>query len=188
MGNREDLLTAAKHCLEEKGYGRTTARDVATAAGVSLAAIGYHFGSKEALLQAALRQALEEWGEGMARSLAASPATAGADPAARFAASWDRVVESFAANRALWAVQFEMLAQRDLPPELRELFSESHRRARLGLVALFGGAAAGDEERIGALYQALLGGLAAIWLADPSGTPSGADLLTALRGVASALS
>ena len=34
----------------EKGYARTTARDIASAAGVSLAAIGYHFSSKEALL------------------------------------------------------------------------------------------------------------------------------------------
>ncbi|MGH4006514.1 MAG: TetR family transcriptional regulator, partial [Pseudonocardiaceae bacterium] len=44
MGNREDLLAGAKRCLYEKGYGRTTARDIAAAAGgVSLAAIGYHF-------------------------------------------------------------------------------------------------------------------------------------------------
>lgn len=174
MGNREDLLTAAKKCLEEKGYARTTARDVATAAGVSLAAIGYHYGSKDALLQAALRQALEEWGDDLGRSMAAAPD-------AGFAAAWDRVIESFAANRALWAVQFEMLAQRDLSPELRALFSDAHRQARLGLVELFGGAPAGEEGRVGALYQALLGGLAAIWLADPAGTPTGADLLAALR-------
>ena len=37
-----------------RGYARTTARDIAAAAGTSLAAIGYHFGSKEALLSVAL--------------------------------------------------------------------------------------------------------------------------------------
>jgi AcrR family transcriptional regulator len=42
VGNREQLLEAAKRCLYEKGYSRTTARDIATAANVSLAAIGYH--------------------------------------------------------------------------------------------------------------------------------------------------
>jgi hypothetical protein len=39
MGNRDALLSAAKKCLLEKGYNRTTARDIASAAGVSLAAI-----------------------------------------------------------------------------------------------------------------------------------------------------
>ncbi|MET1071471.1 MAG: TetR family transcriptional regulator, partial [Umezawaea sp.] len=34
MGNREDLLVGAKRCLLDKGYARTTARDIATEAGV----------------------------------------------------------------------------------------------------------------------------------------------------------
>ncbi len=54
MGNREDLIEGARRCIIEKGYARTTARDIAGAAGVSLAAIGYHFGSKEALMAEAL--------------------------------------------------------------------------------------------------------------------------------------
>ncbi len=58
MGNREDLLAGARRCLFEKGYSCTTVRDIATAAGgVSMAAIGYHFGSKEALLNEALAEA-----------------------------------------------------------------------------------------------------------------------------------
>ncbi|GAA5003457.1 hypothetical protein GCM10025734_40840 [Kitasatospora paranensis] len=73
MGNREDLLAGAKRCLYEKGYGRTTARDIASAAGVSLAAIGYHYGSKEALLTQATIQALGEWGT---RSVRCWPASA----------------------------------------------------------------------------------------------------------------
>ena len=62
MGNREALIEGAKTCLMEKGYTRTTARDIATAAGVSLAAIGYHFGSKDDLLNEAMRQALDRVG------------------------------------------------------------------------------------------------------------------------------
>ena len=72
MGNREDLLNGAKVCLLEKGYARTTARDIASASGVSLAAIGYHFGSKEALLGEALQQALAEWGDVLDGLLAGS--------------------------------------------------------------------------------------------------------------------
>src|SRR5690606_38768776 len=50
MGQRQDLLAGAKRCIAEKGYSRTTARDIPAASGANLAAIGYHFGSKEALL------------------------------------------------------------------------------------------------------------------------------------------
>src|SRR3979411_3406647 len=57
MGNREDLLTGALLCLKEKGWARTTVRDIAAAAGVNHAAIGYHFGSRGGHLMHALSQA-----------------------------------------------------------------------------------------------------------------------------------
>ena len=41
MGHREDLLEGAKRCLYEKGYARTTARDIVAASGTNLASIGY---------------------------------------------------------------------------------------------------------------------------------------------------
>ena len=69
MGNREALLAGAKRCLIEKGYARTTARDIAAASGVSLAAIGYHFGSKEALMNQAIYEFVGEWGEEVQRAL-----------------------------------------------------------------------------------------------------------------------
>ncbi|WP_406067523.1 TetR/AcrR family transcriptional regulator [Micromonospora sp. NBC_01638] len=184
MGNREDLLVAAKRCLYEKGYARTTARDIATAAGVSLAAIGYHYGSKEALLNAALQQAIEEWGGDLARLLT-SEAEAGL-AGDRFARTWTKVIDSFAATRPLWEVQFELLAHIERTPELRSTLADAHRQARLGLAELFGYDAAYDERRalrMGAFYQVLLGGLAAQWLADPAGALSGSDLLEAMRTV-----
>jgi len=61
MGHREALLAGARQCLEEKGYARTTARDIAAAANANLASIGYHFGSKEALLNEAILRACDEW-------------------------------------------------------------------------------------------------------------------------------
>ena len=54
MGNREDLLAGARRVIIERGVAKVTARDIASAAGVSLAAIGYHFGSKEQLITEAL--------------------------------------------------------------------------------------------------------------------------------------
>lgn len=70
VGNREDLLAGAKRCLLEKGYRATTARDIAAASGASLAAIGYHFGSKEALMNRAVYEAVGEWGETFEQAMA----------------------------------------------------------------------------------------------------------------------
>jgi len=174
MSNREDLLAGAKHCLLEKGCARTTARDIAGAAGVSLAAIGYHFGTKEALLSEALQLALSEWGDSVEQAVASAPA---ADPAERFEATWDRVVTSFADNRSLWAIQFELLGRIDNDPELRQTFTAANRDAWAGLVDLFGlSAPPGEEGRLGAFLQVLIAGAAAQWLVDPGSAPSGADL------------
>src|SRR3989442_12667206 len=52
--HRDQLIKGAIKCLRTKGYARTTARDIATASGANLASIGYHFGSKEALLNEAM--------------------------------------------------------------------------------------------------------------------------------------
>ncbi|GAA4203886.1 TetR/AcrR family transcriptional regulator [Microbispora amethystogenes] len=186
MGNREDLLAGARRCLMEKGYSGTTARDIATAAGTSLASIGYHFRSTKALLNAALVEAMEEWGQEIEQTLAAGPALGGT-PAQRFEATWTRIIESFARLRPLWAIQFELIAQMDRLPELREAFAAANRQAKLGLAALFENldpvADARKAMAVGAFYQALLGGMAAQWLVDPDEAPSAADLAEALRTI-----
>lgn len=184
MGNRDALLDGATACLYDKGYARTTARDIATAAGVSLAAIGYHFGSKEALLNAALERAIEEWGDGLARSLAARGGNAAGGEA--FEQAWTAVLASLAESRPLWAIQFELIAHIERTPELRQSFADATRRARLELAGIFGTSTADEATavRVGALYQALLVGVVGLWLVDPADAPSAADLLDAFRTVA----
>lgn len=184
MGNREDLLDGARRCLLEKGYTRTTARDIAQASGVSLAAIGYHFGSKDVLLNEALRGAIEEWGDRIAAAMAAAT-SADADPAERFEATWANILDTFATTRPLWAVQFEVLAHIERTPELRRTFAAANLQARLGLAELFSVdvEALGPHraEMIGAYLQALLSGTAAQWLLAPDSVPSAGDLLDAVR-------
>jgi AcrR family transcriptional regulator len=186
MGNREDLLAAAKRCLYEKGYARTTARDIAAASGVSLAAIGYHFGSKDALMNAARIEAIGEWWEELGRTLAAD-ADPDADPMERFEAIWTRVVESFDTHRPLWTASFELVAQLDQAPEVRTAVADAQQRARLGLAALFHGLdPVLDEQRawaVGSFYLALLPGVMAQWLIDPEHAPTGRDLAEALRTI-----
>jgi AcrR family transcriptional regulator len=186
MGNRDALLDGATQCLYEKGYARTTARDIATAAGVSLAAIGYHYGSKEALLDAALQRAIEEWGDRLAASLADAGRAGGAE---QFERAWSGVLASLADNRPLWAVQFELIAHIQRTPELRRRYTEATRRARLELAAIFGTDTADEPTalRVGAFYQALLVGVVGLWLVDPDDAPSAADLLGSVRTVAAGL-
>ncbi|MFI9594460.1 TetR/AcrR family transcriptional regulator [Nonomuraea sp. NPDC052265] len=184
MGNREDLLAGAKRCLIEKGYTRTTARDIANASGVSLAGIGYHFKSKDALMNEVLFEVMKEWGDDLARTLTADVED-GASPLERFEAAWDRVVESFDRLRPLWITQLELLGQIDHLPEVREQLVLGIKDAREGLAELFQGVRAEtDPERarlVGSLYQAMLTGFLAQWLLDPDSALSGREVAEALR-------
>ncbi|MEV6556528.1 TetR/AcrR family transcriptional regulator [Nocardia sp. NPDC051756] len=186
MGNREDLLAGARQCLFEKGYARTTVRDIATAAGgVSMAAIGYHFGSKEALLSEALAEANREWGEELERALSAA-AQPDSTPLERFATKWTAVIESIDGHRGLWAATFDIIAQGGHDPAIREQLAAGLAEARAGLARLFENVDEADTEQgrvIGTFYQALLTGLAAQYLVDPEHAPSGADLAEAVRRI-----
>jgi AcrR family transcriptional regulator len=55
---RRKLLVAAGEVFAAKGFRGATVREVCARAGVNIAAVNYHFGSKEALYTAALREAL----------------------------------------------------------------------------------------------------------------------------------
>jgi AcrR family transcriptional regulator len=185
MGNREALLAGAKQCLHEKGYARTTVRDLASAANVSMAAIGYHFGSREALLNTALIEANEEWGEALAKTLQAETPPE-ASPAERFELIWQRVLGSFGEHRRMWAMTFEAYAQPDLDPEVRAQLANALEQARHGLASLFQGLDEGSDEALaaGTVHQALLSGVMLQWLIDPDHAPSAADLVRGLHLIA----
>jgi AcrR family transcriptional regulator len=183
MGNREELLAGAKRCLRSKGFARTTARDIASAAGVSLAAIGYHFGSKEALLTQGLVEATGEWVDELARVLA-SDLDATATYMERFELTWTRLLGLFEAHRQLWAANFEISPYIDTMPEVRQVMAAAQQEARLGLARLFLGIdceldpkAAQDA---GALYYAMLAGVMTQWLVDPARAPSASELANGL--------
>ncbi|MGD1857952.1 MAG: TetR/AcrR family transcriptional regulator [Leptolyngbyaceae cyanobacterium] len=49
---KEQLLNVAEQLIAERGYAGTTVRAIATQANANLAAVNYHFGSKEELFRA----------------------------------------------------------------------------------------------------------------------------------------
>ena len=185
MGNREALLAGAKRCLAEKGFARTTARDIAAASGVSLAAIGYHFGATEALLNTALIDAMEEWGAALSEILAGSAGIAD-DPLARFQAVWTGVVQAFAAHRPLLVASVEALAQVDRSEDVRAALAHGLRQGREGLAELFGTPDENPRRPLGSFLQALMTGVVTQWIVDPDAAPSGPEMAEALRSISMA--
>ncbi|MGQ0841733.1 TetR/AcrR family transcriptional regulator [Actinokineospora sp.] len=114
------LMAAAVDAFAERGFHATTTRDIATAAGMSPAALYVHFPSKAAVLFAISRTGHE-------RALAMVTAAAvGDDPAA----GMRRLVEEFAAwhatkHRVARIVQYELQA---LPPADYAVVADLRRR------------------------------------------------------------
>lgn len=55
---REKIILAAIHCLEKEGIHSVTTRTIAKEADVNVAAINYYFGTKDKLMDEALRHAM----------------------------------------------------------------------------------------------------------------------------------
>ncbi|MDH6118029.1 TetR/AcrR family transcriptional regulator [Kitasatospora sp. GAS204B] len=187
MGNREDLLTGAVQCLKDKGWSRTTVRDIAAAAGVNHAAIGYHFGSRDALLTAAFVQAMDEWGERIGEAVAAS-----LDPQAtrqqQYEALWREMIKSFTADRSLWLASLEAVVLVEQNPKLGELLTAAHREGRRGMAALLSGVPEDEvdeatERSLGGVQTALLSGVMTQWLLDPEHAPTEHDVIAGLRAL-----
>ncbi|RJO73466.1 TetR family transcriptional regulator [Nocardia panacis] len=131
MGNREDLLAGARKVIVERGLAKATARDIAAAAGVSLAAIGYHFGSKEALLTEALAMSLgNAIGDGMDALILEST---GESPMAGFAHLWNGMSKVFADNRDFMMASLENMVRVARSPEEQRFFVEALPEVYAGL-------------------------------------------------------
>jgi AcrR family transcriptional regulator len=184
VGHREALLKGARQCLRDQGYAHTTARDIVEASGTNLASIGYHFGSKDALLMEAMVGAIEDWGMELARIV---PEDCGddADQFDRLAVIWSRVIETFSTHRAVWGASFEAFVQAQHVPELRTRLAEAMDMGRTGLALLFQGIAedAPEARAVGSVHLALLDGLMIQWMLDPERAPTGEQLADGLRTI-----
>jgi AcrR family transcriptional regulator len=191
MSHREDLLAGAVRCLREKGYARTTARDIVAASGTNLASIGYHYGSTEALLNAAVVQAMDEFGAEIGQAMAADTVLDGAVPDRTvldgFERFWTHVIDSFRTNPEVWLATFDVFSVAQRNHAVRAALADGLEDGRvLWVRSLFGNVAGGDPQlarAIGSLHQALLSGVLVQWLIDPERAPSAADLVGALRAI-----
>jgi AcrR family transcriptional regulator len=187
MGHREDLLEGAKRCLLEKGFVRTTARDIVKASGTNLASIGYHYGSKDALLA----QAYVALVEGVSDAFDApeqAPASAPPGSLERFQEVWSNIIGTMQGPDTMWRLSMEIVVMGDQLPEVRDHLAKAQREGARGIIPmLMGGVESdvGDEEvdTLGKFYMTLMTGLIAQWMFDPGTAPRADELTEGLRRV-----
>jgi len=184
ISHRDQLLQGAIECLRAKGYARTTARDIAAASGANLASIGYHFGSKEALLNEAILRTCDEWTERLGQAALASSSES---PLDQMGASWVAMRDSFEELRPVLVGLVEAVGQSAWSEELRHELAVHYKKSREQVASMvrasLGDVAAGtgtDPEVVASFLIAVCDGLVLQWLLDPDDTPSGERLISSL--------
>jgi len=185
MPNREALLESAITSLQQKGYAGTTARDVADGAGVSLGAIGYHFGTVQELLDAALAEAVRRWFEPLIGLLSRPQPPPTFE---RLGLALDGLLDTLARHRPLVIAYFEALLRAERSPSLRTALAaelDAFRQAlTVGIQSLLAGqpeSASPDPQAAGSLVMATFDGLIIQWLLDPEQIPSGQLIADTLK-------
>jgi AcrR family transcriptional regulator len=184
VGNREELLAGARKCLIEKGYVQTTARDIANVSGVSLAAIGYHFGTKDALLQEAMVQANVEWGEQVDRAVAETTVTECDDWETRVQTVWERLLSASPEDLRMLQASMEVLLNVEQATPVCSSINSAMFRARNALLTMFDhdteALTGAERDSAGRVYHALLVGARLLQLVNPEVAPSAQDITSTL--------
>lgn len=188
MTNHTALLEAGIACLQDKGYADTKARDIAARAGVSLGAIGYHFGSTDKLLHAALAEAVRRWLEPLVGLISVVPERFNRE---RLGPAIDTLIETFSANRPLVLAYFEALLRAEHAADLRSAMTADvdalHLAVEGGIKQLQAGEPKTrrvDLEVSATLVMAVFDGLIVQWLVDPGRLPTGEAIAQTLQRAA----
>jgi AcrR family transcriptional regulator len=176
--------------VQTRGVADTTTRDIAAASGASLASIPYHFGSKDALLDQALLQAIRRYSEHVRQQAFAGDAA----PLQALAKSLIATVDSFVEARPLLISLMEAHVKAIHSEDLRERVAANRRAAVERIAAGVSGGLGLDGElseahthAVSVLILALVDGLMLSWLVDPDSVPPAQELLDAVVAAAGPL-
>ena len=139
---RQRILVATTHQLAQNGYGGTSLRKVAAAAGLHPGSLAFHFATKDELIAAAMREGIEFAHDVVVGALAAIPSDAG--PEQRLAVAIDAHLEALHSSQDRSAAVVRMVAT--LPLDLRR--GQAVHARRYGSVWLH---LLGDFQRAGGL-------------------------------------
>ncbi len=173
------LLQAAKQLVGERGYAGTSVRDLAAASGANVAAVNYHFGSRDELLDRAVLESFLEWTDRVATAAQSQP---GANPLARMAACAQATLDELPDAQAQFAAFLEALLRARRSPALRDELAAhySEQRRRVGAILNAGDGAhqipPETLEMLATFAIAAVDGLLVQSLLDPSAIPTGEQL------------
>lgn len=178
--HRTRLLEAARTLLRERTYGNITARDLVAASNTNLGSIGYHFGSKEALLNEAIGLALEEWADTIIDATQVEP---GPGPLS-LTKSLQTVLDQYDSIRPYYHAYIEALARSARSPELREQLAAHYNRQRDRIAGLLTDTLhdtidPSDARHLASVMIATVDGLLIQTFIDPDNAPTSHDLATA---------
>lgn len=131
--NRNQLVEGALRCLERLPAERITARAIADESTANLASIGYHFGSKDDLVTAAVIEGLDRWLdeiEGMLGDLRSTT------PAERYRRASFVIEETRQRHTGLAQTFFAAVAKAPHDARVREQLAEGFRKTRPAVAAL----------------------------------------------------
>ena len=77
---KQRILDAARSLFAERGFPATSLREITKLADVNLAAVNYHFGSKDGLLKEVVNECIEPINAERIRLLDAAESAAGGQP------------------------------------------------------------------------------------------------------------
>jgi AcrR family transcriptional regulator len=152
---KQALLEAAAAVFAESGFQLARVRSIAARAGTNVAAVNYHFGSKEGLYFAVLHQLMSSTFQRF--PLVDNSVPAGRDPAERFAHAVENLLRRFASPEQPTHLRDLMVRELANPTgALDRLLSELARPQFLtmrGLVSELLGPRAGEREIVAATFS-----------------------------------
>jgi AcrR family transcriptional regulator len=165
------LRKATRTCVARDGLAATTSRDITSEAGANLAAITYHFGSKERLVADALVEGVRSW---LAPTLALLEEEG--DPATRTIAAIQSLLSTLEEHRDDAAAYLQALAHAPAADPLRQgivdLWSELRTVLAADMRAVQKAGELGawlDPEAMSAVLVAVANGFVVQAILDPDG-------------------
>jgi AcrR family transcriptional regulator len=186
---KEALLEAAKQLVGERGYAGTSVRELAAVSRTNIAAVNYHFGTREKLLNQAVLELFVEWVDRVGEQ---GPADPNAEPLQQLAARARPMVDGIPAMQPAFVVGLEALLQSRRSPELHSQLVEHYSRLRRRAIETMAATERGSQRpprflEVAASYMlAVADGLQLQALLDPDAIPTGDELAALYEGLAAA--
>lgn len=164
---RDRLIDAAFRVVARDGLEAASVKVIAAEAGVTPGLVHYHFATKEAVLEAALRRGLDDY---LARNRARRLATL---PHQQFEAFFAAARDAIQPDRDFFKVRLALAARAMTDPALADVMAAINRAAVEEVALVFAAGrgeatASGPDLALAATLKAAFDGIMLAWINDPA--------------------